>query len=90
MDIHNWHVIARILYFVDNPERCPNYSEHTDCPDGYLQWHAWADEMQKTHRARCCPGCGLFAIWTPIRADEPIDDDEVRHGTTSDFFRSER
>jgi hypothetical protein len=37
--------------------------EHTACPDGYLNWDAWAREMAKTHRQQRCPRCGLWAIW---------------------------
>jgi len=47
------------------PEPCPNADEHTPSPDGYLAWHAWADEMAKTHRSTRCPGCQLYKIWKP-------------------------
>lgn len=44
---------------------CPNENEHTDCPDGYIQWHNWAEEMQKKgYRQIRCKGCGLLKIWT--------------------------
>jgi len=46
-------------------EDCPNRAKHTKCPEGYLQWHAWAEEKGKTHRVKRCPGCGLYAIWVP-------------------------
>ncbi len=38
---------------------------HTECPDAYLAWHAWAGRMSRTHRQRQCAGCGLLAIWEP-------------------------
>lgn len=38
---------------------------HTESPEGYLQWHAWAERMAKTHTQRQCRGCGLWAIWEP-------------------------
>jgi len=38
---------------------------HTPSPSGYTQWHDWADRMARTHRARQCKGCGLWAIWEP-------------------------
>lgn len=44
---------------------CPNIEDHMPCPDGYIQWHAWAVEMNKTHKQRQCQGCGLWAIWEP-------------------------
>ncbi len=46
---------------------CPNIEDHTYCPDGYIAWHSWAEEMGKTHKQRKCPGCGLYAIWEPRR-----------------------
>ena len=42
------------------PEKC---EPHTPCPDGYLQWHAWAERMARPHIQRQCKGCGLWAIW---------------------------
>jgi hypothetical protein len=36
---------------------------HTPCPESYLSWHAWAEEMNKTHKQIKCPVCGLYAIW---------------------------
>lgn len=44
---------------------CPNFEDHTPAPDGYIQWHAWAEQMSKTHRQDKCGGCGLYAIWVP-------------------------
>lgn len=46
---------------------CPNHEDHTLSPDGYIQWHAWAEKMAKTHRQEKCAGCGLFVIWVPKR-----------------------
>ena len=39
--------------------------QHTPSPEGYMQWHAWAARMNRTHRQIKCEGCGLWAIWTP-------------------------
>lgn len=36
---------------------------YRDEPEGYLQWHAWAERMSKTHHQQECPGCGRFTIW---------------------------
>jgi hypothetical protein len=44
---------------------CPNRANHTEGPAGYLQWHAWAEEMQTTHVQERCPGCGYWAIVKP-------------------------
>jgi hypothetical protein len=49
-------------------ETCPNRDAHTPSPHGYLEWHAWAEEMDKTHVQQECPGCGLMAIWVPREA----------------------
>jgi hypothetical protein len=76
METYDAHVIERIMYFADNPEICPNYLAHTRGPDGYIGWHEWAECMQKTHRQHRCPDCGLFAIWTPRREDEPLEMDD--------------
>jgi hypothetical protein len=46
-------------------ELCPNIEDHTWCPDGYVQWHTWAEEMAKTHNQRKCDGCGRYVIWEP-------------------------
>lgn len=44
-------------------ETCPNKDAHTPHPRGYLEWHAWAEEMAATYDQTKCPGCGLMAIW---------------------------
>ena len=46
-------------------EACPNKAQHTPQPDGYLEWHDWAERMTKTHRQIQCDGCKLWAIWVP-------------------------
>ena len=46
---------------------CPQRGCHTKAPEGYIQWHTWAERKAKTHRQIRCPGCGLFAIWVPKR-----------------------
>jgi Fe-S-cluster-containing hydrogenase component 2 len=47
---------------------CQHFEDHTPCPEGYIQWHAWADKMAKTHKQRKCAGCGLYTIWEPRQA----------------------
>lgn len=44
---------------------CPNIEDHALQPQGYIEWHAWAEKMSKTHRQRKCSGCGLYKIWEP-------------------------
>ena len=44
---------------------CPNIEDHTPQPEGYIQWHSWAEEMAKTHKQRKCSGCGKYSIWEP-------------------------
>ena len=36
---------------------------HTICPDGYVEWHEWAEKKSKHHVQVKCPNCGLWAIW---------------------------
>jgi hypothetical protein len=51
-------------------DACPNAAEHTYGPDGYIQWHAWAGRMSKTHKQTKCKGCGYWLIVHPSpRAD---------------------
>lgn len=47
---------------------CPHFEGHTPAPEGYLQWHAWAAKMAKTHKQRKCAGCGRYEIWEQRRA----------------------
>jgi hypothetical protein len=47
---------------------CPSFHDHTPCPDGYIQWHAWARRMMRTHRQIRCTGCGLLSIWIPRKS----------------------
>lgn len=42
---------------------CPNIKSHTECPEGYRDWHSWAEKKAKTHNQVKCPGCGLYSIW---------------------------
>lgn len=51
-------------------ENCPNAAKHTKDPEGYLQWHEWAEKKSKTHRQIRCEGCGLYAIWVPLSKAE--------------------
>lgn len=44
--------------------QCPNHANHTPGPDGYLDWHTWADKMAQTHEQGQCPECKLWVIWT--------------------------
>ena len=46
-------------------ETCPDRIRHTVCPEGYIQWHPWAEQKSRTHRTVKCPTCGLYAIWVP-------------------------
>lgn len=62
-----------VLYVLDEEDLTPETDPattaecepHTPRPAGYLNWHAWAEEMSKTHKQRKCKGCGLYKIWDP-------------------------
>lgn len=60
--------MGRSNFTLHRANECEHVEDHTACPDGYIQWHAWAAEMSKTHRQRKCPSCGLYAIWEPKTA----------------------
>ena len=49
---------------------CPNFENHTPCPEGYIQWHAWAERKSKAHKQVLCDGCNLYVIWVPKRKAE--------------------
>lgn len=61
--------------FTPDPERYPippvpvvpssETCNHTATPNGYMEWHIWAEEASKTHDAVRCPHCSLYAIWMP-------------------------
>jgi len=46
---------------------CSHASEHTKCPEGYVEWHNWAEKMLETHNQILCQHCGYYAIWVPKR-----------------------
>ncbi len=52
---------------------CPKKHLHTPCPDGYVQWHDWADKMGKTHDQFKCPGCQLWKVWKPKQKEKTDD-----------------
>lgn len=43
--------------------QCINKSNHTECPEGYLAWHNWAQKISKTHKQIKCQACGFLTIW---------------------------
>jgi len=52
---------------------CPDFEDHTPCPEGYIEWHTWAETMGKTHRQRKCRGCNRFSIWEPRKMKAPTN-----------------
>lgn len=49
----------------ENKNECPEVKKHSKEPEGYLQWHAWAEKKIKTHRQVRCKVCKLLVIWVP-------------------------
>lgn len=47
----------------DPRKHCPNRMNHTECPEGYMQWYSWAAKKSRTHKQVLCSGCGRFSIW---------------------------
>lgn len=37
--------------------------KHTTCPDGYVEWHEWAEKKARRHVQVQCQTCGKWAIW---------------------------
>jgi len=77
---HQAHVLDRSYFYGLHPEKCPHFWAHTPKPpiSDERALDAWMDEMLKTHRQRECPGCGLFAIWTPRKPDEPYEEPDFQ------------
>lgn len=44
-------------------DACPESAQHTEGPDDYAAWNAWASLKSKTHKQMECPGCGLLVVW---------------------------
>ena len=42
---------------------CPKKNLHTESPEGYLAWQAWAEKKHKRYYQVICDGCGLYEIW---------------------------
>lgn len=63
---------AAAVSFERKKMNCSNRSKHTPCPEGYLEWFAWAEKKSKTHRQIVCPGCGLYAIWVPKKKKKKV------------------
>lgn len=45
------------------PDDCPDLAAHTKTPEGYIEWHEWAEEKAKTHTQIACRSCGFYSIW---------------------------
>jgi hypothetical protein len=54
---------SEVAIFPPDPD-CPNASQHTPHPSGYIQHSDWAEGMLKTHTQQRCQGCGKWNIWT--------------------------
>lgn len=39
-------------------------------PSGYLDWHAWAEKMARTHTQTRCQACGLWDKWVKKKRSE--------------------
>lgn len=68
--------VPRRIKWVDGspvPQYPHECEPHTPSPDGYLQWHVWAQRMERTHTQRQCKGCGLWAIWERTPEEFPAD-----------------
>jgi hypothetical protein len=48
-----------------NTTHCPNESNHTRMPEGYVERSMWATNMLRKYKQLQCKKCGLWAIWKP-------------------------
>lgn len=49
---------------------CPQVEGHTASPSGYMEFHDWAYDMDRTHVQRQCDVCKMWVIWVP-REESP-------------------
>lgn len=56
--------------FRDAESHCPYKDSHTQMPEGYVARAEWAAEMGRTQKSAKCPGCGLWALWFPVKEGE--------------------
>jgi hypothetical protein len=43
-------------------------ADHTPQPEGYLQWHNWAEKMHEAGKTQIrCNECGNLSIWVDNR-----------------------
>ena len=59
------------MMVIEYDEECPNVTNHTTSPDGYNQWHLWAEKKFRRHKQVKCPTCGLYVIWIRRGKNEP-------------------
>ena len=55
--------VCCLLHGHKGPHVFSKKCNHTDQPNEYREWHAWAEKKIKTHEQHKCPHCGLWAIW---------------------------
>jgi hypothetical protein len=53
-----------LVLSVPHPE-CPNSAQHVPCPEGYIAWWEWVDEMSKTHNSAQCSSCWFWVLLVP-------------------------
>lgn len=52
-------------------EECPNITNHTAKPEGYIARQEWSYKKARRHRQVRCPVCRLWAIWVRRDKGEP-------------------
>lgn len=52
-----------VIVGIESMKKIKSKCHHTKCPEGYLQWHAWAEQKSKKHTCFKCLSCGKFAVW---------------------------
>jgi len=54
------------------------YAADSQAPDGYLQWHRWADDMYRRHGLRQSQCCMCSKWWFPQELSDYIEVKSVR------------
>ena len=46
-----------------NEKDCPNLTNHTPLPKGYIEREREMERLSRKHTQTQCPACHLWAIW---------------------------
>lgn len=67
----------RVVRAAKRGERIVGCRRPKDEPEGYLEWHTWAERKSKTHKQVRCREHGLFHVWLPKRRAPSSGDEQA-------------